>query len=344
MRGGAAGVRCRGRRPGLALASWFLGYVETGFGEQPASADRVNRSLAEFTRLGDEWGMAAALGTLATLAVLRGDLAAVESHGKRSAALFEALGDGWGLLHATGPLAQLAEARGDYERASDLHRAGLLRAQQGGLWTEVSLKLSGLGRIALLTGDLVRAGELHTDAARLAAELGYTFGAQFAEVGLALGHRRQGQLDAAEPYLWKWLSWCRRLEGNIGSALILAELGFIAELRGDPQAALRLHDEGFAAATVSGDPRAIALALEGLAGARTISGDVEDAAALLGAAATLRDSMGAALPPGERTDVDRISAAAGAALGNCDFDQAYALGRGLSPAEARRRTRLAPTA
>jgi len=125
--------------------------------------------------------------------------------------------------------------------------------------------------------------------------------------------------------------------------LILAELGFIAELRGDAQAALRLHDEGFAAATVSGDPRAIALALEGLAGARTISGDVEDAAALLGAAATLRDSMGAALPPGERTDVDRISAAAGSALGNCDFDQAYGLGRRLGPAAARRRTRLVPT-
>ncbi|GAA2592758.1 BTAD domain-containing putative transcriptional regulator [Winogradskya consettensis] len=329
--------------PGAALASWFLGYAQTGFGEHPASAELANRSLAEFTRRGDRWGMAVALGTLATLAVLQGDLAAVESHGKRSVALFEALGDGWGLLHATGPLAQLAEARGDYERAADLHRAGLLRAQQGGLWTEVSVKLSGLGRIALLTGDYVCAGELHADAARLAADLGYTFGVQFAEVGLALGFRRQGDLDAAEPYLWKWLEWCRRLEGNIGSALILAELGFLAELRDDAETATRLHDEGFAAATSSGDPRAIALALEGSAGAQSIAGNPQHAALLLGAAASLRDSVGATLPAGERGDVDRISARTAAALGARDHDRAYTRGRGLDPDAARRLTRLAPT-
>ncbi|GAA2683146.1 MULTISPECIES: BTAD domain-containing putative transcriptional regulator [Actinosynnema] len=320
-----------------ALATWFVGFAQTGFGEHATTVESVLRGLRLFRETGDEWGVAAALGTLATLAILQGDLAALEQHAQRSASLFESLGDAWGLLYATGPLAQLAETKGDYALAARLHGEGLRLAEAFGLRTEASLKLSGLGRIALLTEEHDRARELHERAARLASEDGYRYGVQFAEVGLGLVHRRAGDLDAAEPHLRRWLEWCRKLGGDVGAALILAELGFIAELRGDAESALRLHEEGFAAARSAGDPRAVALALEGLAGACAASGRAGVAAVLLGAAATLREDVGAVLPRAERGDVDRVSASASAALGPEAFQALLAEGRDLDAEEARQR-------
>lgn len=88
---------------------------------------------------------------------------------------------------------------------------------------------------------------------------------------------------------------------------MLAELGFVAEQRGDLATALRTHLDGLAAAQRVGDPRAIAPALEGLAGAHA-GVDPERAAELLGAAGALRGPVGAPLPPAERGYVERIGA------------------------------------
>ncbi|MCP9978872.1 tetratricopeptide repeat protein [Actinomadura madurae] len=130
----------------------------------------------------------------------------------------------------------------------------------------------------------------------------------FADIGLALAARRSGRLDEAETILRRWLAWCRDIDGGPGLAFLLAELGFIAELRGDAKQALSLHEEGLAAARATGNPRAIALAHEGLAGALSLAGDHEGAAAALAAAAEAREAAGAPLPAAERGDVERISA------------------------------------
>jgi hypothetical protein len=148
-------------------------------------------------------------------------------------------------------------------------------------------------------------------------------------LGLALSARRQGHFDDAERLLRKWLDYERRLESDLAIALILAELGFIAERRGDAQAACALHLEGLAAARKASDPRGVALALEGLAGTEALCGDHERAARLLGEAAALRVQVGAPLPVGERADVDRITASCRAAMGTDRFASAYDHGRGL---------------
>jgi tetratricopeptide (TPR) repeat protein len=204
---------------------------------------------------------------------------------------------------------------GDYDRAAQLHRDGLRMAEELGLSTEVSDQLAALGRIALLTGDHEQAEELHECARGEAVAQGYTMGEEFAELGLALGARRQGRFDDAEALLRKWLVHDRRLESDIAVALIMAELGFVAELRGDVEAALALHREGLATARRAGDPRSVALAFEGLAGAEALRGDHERAARLLGAAAALRERAGAPLPSGERGDVDRITGTIREAIG-----------------------------
>lgn len=258
---------------GRARSRWFLASNLYGIGDVAPSEELVARALDSFRSLGDSWGTAAALGSRTYHAKLRGDFDAVRRDGEQSLSLFRDLGDQWGQLQAMVPLQTLAEAVGDYAYAGRLYRDGLRMAEALGLWREVAFQLSGLGRLALLTGDLPGARELHERSRRLAAEQSDTFGEQYAEIGLGLGARRAGELDAAEAHLHRVLELHRRMGYEPETPpLILAELGFIAELRGRAGEALALQREGLAVARATGDPRAVALALEGLAGAELLEG------------------------------------------------------------------------
>lgn len=122
------------------------------------------------------------------------------------------------------------------------------------------------------------------------------------------------------------LDWHRHVESEAGNTLALAELEFVAELRGDAETAKRLQLDGLAIARRGSDPRAIALGLEGLAGAEALSGEHRRAARLLGAAAASRESAGAPLPRAERGDVDRITGVITAAIGEASLSEEIAKG------------------
>ncbi|MEU3460636.1 BTAD domain-containing putative transcriptional regulator [Streptomyces sp. NPDC006733] len=323
---GYEGITDPGRR---AAAQWFHAHALFNAGDLAASEDLTDRALAGFRAHQDRWGIAAALGLRATHRLIRGDMAAVRRDGERSAELFAELGDRWGRLRGVSPLAARAEVHGDYATAARLLEDGLRMAEELGLAAEVSYQLSGLGRIALLTGDTDRARELHERARRLAVASGFKFGEIHASMGLALGARRQGELATAEALFRRIREWYATVSSEAGNAFVLAELGFVAELRGDAAAARTLHAEGLAVARLVGDPRAVALALEGLAGAEALSGRADHAAALLGAADAARRAAGAPLPAAERGDVDRVTRSAQAVLGAEAFTGAFRRGAAL---------------
>ncbi|GAA1978598.1 BTAD domain-containing putative transcriptional regulator [Amycolatopsis minnesotensis] len=311
---------------------WFLGHVLATVGKIPAGQRLTGQALSRFRRIDFSWGIAAALSDTAGHAMASGDFTLAERDATRSAELFDRVGDRWGQLQAAFALGVLAQLAGDYDRAASLHRDGLRLAQELGLWPEMSYQLSWLGRVAMLRGDFAAAADFHQRALHHAVEQRFKPAEVYAETGLALGARREGKLDVAEKHLRSVLSWHRGGGFEGGSALILAELGFIAELRGDAAKATELQREGLALAERSADPRAIALGMEGLAGAMALSGEHRAAAALLGAAAAKRASVGTPLPEGERGDVDRIEAAAREALGGELFTAEFERG-GREPDE-----------
>ncbi|MET9711156.1 BTAD domain-containing putative transcriptional regulator [Nocardiopsis alba] len=323
----------RGVRAGRAR--WFLAFAQFGYGDQGIREQRLLEALAESRREGDRWGTAAALVTLASPALLRGDIEEARRTATRGLALFEEIGDGWGRLRSTSVLGDLAEITGDYAESARLRRGGLREAEELGLWPEVSSRSATLGRLALLAGDLDEADALHERARRIAAECSSRQEEQFAEMGLALAARRRGRLDEAERRLRRWLDWNRVREGEPGVAMILAELGFVAQARGDAETALALQREGEVSARAMGDPRAIAFALEGRSSAHALAGEHERAAALLGTAARLRESVNAPLPSGERGDVDRVEAVLRSVLGEEGFAKAFAAGRVRQEASTR---------
>ncbi len=320
-----------------ARAEWFLAYAETDLGDVPAVDERLERALTGFRAAGDRWGTAAALSTRAKLGYLRADLKALERDGEQSAELFRELGDRWGLLQATAWLGGLAEMVVDHVKATRLHREGLRMAEELGLWPEVSVRLAWLGWIAVQQCDYSRARELSGQALRLAAEQGFRVGETFAEIGVAFAARRQGDLDLAERHLTGLLRAAGpEQEGKappLHLPLVLTELGFLAERRGQAAEARRLHLRALRASRTLGGPRVAAMALEGLAGAAGLAGDHETSARLLGAADSARRAASLPAAPSERTEIDRITTAARAALGGDAFDATYRDGAARTPAD-----------
>ncbi|WP_433265704.1 BTAD domain-containing putative transcriptional regulator [Actinosynnema sp. CS-041913] len=313
-------------------ALWFLGYVLSTVGDMSTAEKLTDRAHAEFRARRDDWGVAAALSDRFSQAMAKGDIDGAQDAAERAGETFAALGDRWGRLQTAFALGTLAQLVGDYDTATRVHEEGLRLAEELQSWPEVSYTLSWLGRVALLTQDFARARTLHERARRLAADQGFSPGEMYAETGLALGARQEGLLDEAERLLLRIQQWHRRVGFEAGAALILAERGFVAELRGDVDKALKLQEEGLHLARQTGDPRAIALGQEGLAGARALAGEHEEAARLLGRATAHRLSVGVPLPESQRCDVDRITAVARGALGDELFDAAFQQGLdGLSP-------------
>ncbi|MFK4227921.1 ATP-binding protein, partial [Streptomyces sp. NPDC019890] len=325
-----------------ARALWLNAYGMFSVGDLDRSRALNTRALAHFEAADEQWGTAAALGLRAALALVRGDLDGLARDGQRSRAIFRDLGDRWGELQTVSPLAALAEIKGEYAQAAHRQHEGLQIAGELSLEAEVSARLSGLGRLALLAHDFDRARELHEQARRIAIEQGYKYGEIHADMGLALGARRSGDIDAAETHLLHIRDDHADVSSPAGEHLLHAELGFIAELRGDAAQSAAHHLRSLQIAWFLDEPRALALSLEGLAGTATLYGHRPGAictALLLGAADTARRSVGAPLPPAERGDVDRITAAAQAVLGVRAFNETLERGTRLSPSEAERQAR-----
>ncbi|MER6825133.1 BTAD domain-containing putative transcriptional regulator [Streptosporangium sp. NPDC000563] len=322
-----------------ARAQWFIAFTGMGTGDLSAGEKLLDEALTAFGALGDRWGTAAALVTRAKHAHVRSDMATLERDSERGAELFGELGDRWGRLQATEWLGGLAEMTGDYERADRLHRDGLHLAEELGLWPEVAVRLAWVGWIALQRGDHTRARESGERAARLAAEQSHQGGQIFAETVLAYASRREGRLDAAETHLRTVLRWTPRQEEGVTDNLvhlpmILVELGFVFEERGDAATARTMHLESLTIARELDAVRDVMRALEGLAGALSLAGDHDRAARLLGAAASARLSTAMPTAPAERGDIDRITARTRAALGEDGFASRFERGGGLTLDEA----------
>ncbi|MGX6603800.1 BTAD domain-containing putative transcriptional regulator [Micromonosporaceae bacterium Da 78-11] len=314
-------------------AAWFVAN---------AVIDRSDLALAdELLPTGDDrWTEAAVLSSLAKLAHVAGDLVELERAATRSAELFADLGDRWGRLQAADWLGGLAEIRGEYEKAAALNREGLRWAEELSLALDVAGKLSWLAWIAVQTRDYGQARELAGRAYRLAVAQAAPAAIVFAEMSLGLAARRGGDLDLAVGHLTRLADQGRaEPQPALYLPMVLIELGYAAEQRGEPAAALELHLEAFAAAQAMGSPRDTVSALDAMASAVDLMASSvaspEVAARLLGAAAAGRIAGGSPASPMERDELDRITGRLVAALGRERFDRLHTEGGRLSPGQAR---------
>jgi non-specific serine/threonine protein kinase len=231
---------------------------------------------------------------------------------------------------ALGAASNFALAQGDDERAqAAAHEAlALASGQQAGWATGVAL--------AMLGADLAEAmAYMEESVAQLrAAGEPWLAASYLTHVGsIAL---EQSDLERATACYEESLAFARRTGADHPAGFALDGLADVARIRGDLAGAERLGREQLVVWRRLSAPIHIVGSLEGLARTAAIGEEAqaERAARLLGAAAALREQMGAPLGSQGRAHIERATAQARTTLGEDAWEAAFAAGRALSLEEA----------
>jgi non-specific serine/threonine protein kinase len=145
---------------------------------------------------------------------------------------------------------------------------------------------------------------------------------------------RDGDYGAARTLLEASLAKARELGEDILAKVVLPPLAHVPVEQADHGWAHAVLAEGLGLCRDHGDRLGLSLGLEGAAHLAAARGRPADAVGLAGAAAALRESMGAPLSPSERAASERWLAPARGALGGLASALAWAEGRATSPEQA----------
>jgi predicted ATPase/transcriptional regulator with XRE-family HTH domain len=235
-------------------------------------------------------------------------------------------------VHARALLAAgvLALYQGDNATAGVWFDRAVMLANATGDRRTAAHALSGLGVMAQNQTDLTQAGVYLEQSLTLMREVGEPRGIAVALVNLGLVVYGQDDDTQAEAYFSEALALARQLGDRDLIGTCLANLSAVAIRHGDVAHADALGREAMALYRDVADPRRCAVGLEGLAATAALLGRGVRAARLLGAAAVLREVLGAPQPPIERSDTEQAVAAARVALGEERWAAAFAAGQSLS--------------
>jgi predicted ATPase/DNA-binding SARP family transcriptional activator len=273
---------------------------------------------------------ARALDGAAMLAHYQGDFAAARSFLEESLATARAVGDRPGVATALASLGLVLRVQGDYEAAASVLEESLAVSRELGDQRRVGVALGLLGDVALHQGQLAAARSLYQESLAPRQEVGdkrriaYHFN-NMGDVTCA-----QGEYQPARALYEKGLKGCGEVGDVPGIAWSLYGLSSVAFHQGEHAAARSLCAESLARRRQLGDKRGIAECLERLAEVGAAQGRPRRAAGLFGAAAALRATIGAPLPPASRAAYDHHVAALREKLGEAGFAAAWVEGRAMS--------------
>lgn len=184
--------RARGERRWLGYALQALAVIS----EPQEGIALAEESLALFQQVGDRWGEAHAMLSLATIALWRGDPAARAAL-KACLPPWRALGDDWGEAQALNYLGDLARTDGDDAEAAACYQQSLTLLRAAGLTGTVPSLLHNLGYLALRAGDLALALARFREALLIFRDQGDQRGVAECLSGLAAMRATAGQLERA---------------------------------------------------------------------------------------------------------------------------------------------------
>ncbi len=206
-----------------------------------------------------------------------------------------------------GRRAVVARDQGDYVAAQALLEESLALWRRLGDRHGLVRALADLGNVRRDVGEPASAHDLFTESLALHRALGDERGIANSLYCLALVARDRGQLAKVRPLLEESLVIERRLHNQQLIALRLAHLERAARDAGDYAASRRFRAESLPMFRALGAKRDIAGCLEGSARLAAIEERPARAMCLLGAAAALRASIGAPLPPADAVELDELA-------------------------------------
>ncbi|MEO7908979.1 MAG: tetratricopeptide repeat protein, partial [Roseiflexaceae bacterium] len=285
------------RARGLCVAG-FLAFHQ---GDLARTITLSDASLAIYRSLGAQRGIADALHNLAGVAFMSNQYARAGELFAECLALYRALNDQAEVAQILKSLGLIAKDQGDFARATAFYQESMIIRRALGDNRGVAQSFFNLGVVAYWQGDYAGAITLSEQGLALYRALGDKMGAAYTLDTLGMSRCKQGAHTQAMQLLEESLVMFRELGDQFGIALLLTDMGGVAQAREHLEQAARLYREALALSWRIGDKRRVAFCLEGLA---TATGARERlcAAQLFGAAAALRNMIGAPLPPSEQAD------------------------------------------
>ena len=318
---------CGQHGAGLRVASalWRFWYVRGHFAE---GRDRFSRLLSLPGPADEVRGKA--LNGAGVLAYNQGDFRNARPLYEESLTIARSLRNSRGVARALNNLGLVARAQADYETARSLYEEALLLNRKLGNQIWEAWNLNNLGNVYFDLGDVAAARSFHLQALGIQRASGETWGIAMSLQYLGdVASIQRLHAEAAAMYE-ESLAIRRSLGERRGIANCLSGLGNLAHRRAEFQTAARLHSESLSIRRELGDQWGIAHSLEEIAALSVIRLQPDRALRLAGAAACLRDGMGAPLPPVRAAELDRDLQIARMALGTRSADLYLTEGRSLS--------------
>ncbi len=285
-----------------------LGRVLETVGDWPGAADVYRGALLLAEQIEDRGSQARARVALAELHRKQGVYAEATLQLDAARALFDAVGDEPGVAQTLHHLGSVAAQQGDYERARNLYTASLETRRHHDDLAGVASLLSNLGIIAWFQGSFAEARRLYEESLALRRELGdrWAIGNSLNNLGLVV--RDLGDAAGARKLLEECVAINRELGDRWSIANALGSLADVALTQGDHAGAREFLVENIHVNRDLGDRTGLAFSLELFAQVAAARGRARVALRLAGAAAALRDSIGAPLSPSEKERLDRTLA------------------------------------
>lgn len=239
------------------------------------------------------------------LADAQGDYASARALFEESLTINRELGDRRGIAVSLNNLGIVTVRQQDYPAARSLYEESLAIWRELGNRRAIALSLNNLGNVANVQGDYPAARSLHEESLAVFQGLRDRHGIAWSLNHLGDVARDQGDYAVARSLYEESLAIFRELGDKWGIASSLTDLGHVAGDQGDYAAARSLHNESLVIVGELGDKRGIARVLEGFVGLAAAQAEQERALRLAAAAAALRETIGAPLPPAEQARLER---------------------------------------
>jgi non-specific serine/threonine protein kinase len=248
---------------GIAIVHFNLGWLTIDADLLRAEA-LWSEGLARFRHVGDRWGISVSLGALGYVARIHGDYGQAQRLIEESLACFRALGDKAGVALSLGRLAGVAYRRADYADAQALlEQSQALNKDRADELGQVSTNWL-FGLIDCAQGEYASAHAYLEEAITLARKRGNRSELSTGFNYQAFVYYSEGALDQAAQRFGEGLALAQETDEREDIADALHGLGLVALAQGDRDAASRHLTESLARYRERGDQRHLADALDAM--------------------------------------------------------------------------------
>lgn len=311
-----------------------LGQVFEILGKWTEAGELYQQALALSEQLGDLTARAWCQTALAELSRKRGQFAEAAVWLEQARHEFEALNNEDGVAQTFHYGGSLAAQQGDFETARALYEQSLAIRRRLADQPRTASLLSNLGVVARLKGEYTLARYLHEEGLAIRRALGDKWAIAISLNNLGNVALDEGDYAAART----WQEEATVLRGEVGDRWAEGNsknnLGNVARAQADYAIAASLYRESLLINRELGDKWALAYLLEDTGALAALQGQSVRALRLVGAAATLREAIGAPLSAVEQSKLEKLLAPARQALDSPAQAAALAEGRAFTLAHA----------